>query len=303
VTYSKCRLGRMILEAVKNPSPPYDGVVKALVGVLACGSLLLAAGCGGEEPEAGDPNRPPRHESPARQSSVAPYPDQATRLARKAAAKPRPSGLASCDVTRLGTDRVSYGGVVRRTTRAFATPTGRALGSLGLRNENGVQMVLGVLAVAECKERWYRVQLPMRPNGVVGWVRAADVGLRPVRTRIVVDLGDRTVTMHRNGRRVIHTTAAVGAPDTPTPTGRYYVNQRLVAPDPSGPFGPGAVGVSAFSPVLQHWAQGGPIAIHGTNQPHLLGGAVSHGCVRIRNDVLIRLYRLADEGTPVEIRA
>ena len=81
------------------------------------------------------------------------------------------------------------------------------------------------------------------------------------------------------------------------------MNQRLVAPDPAGPFGPGAVGVSAFSPVLQYWAQGGPIAIHGTNQPELLGQAVSHGCVRVANDVLIRLYRLADEGTPVEIRA
>jgi hypothetical protein len=290
---------------VKNPFPRYDGVVKAVVGALACASLALAAGCGGgDETEAADPNRPPRHESPARQSSVAPYPDQAARLAREAAAKPAiPSGLAGCDVKPLATDRVAYGGVVWRATRAFATPTGRALGSFGLRNENGVQMVLGVLAVAECKERWYRVQLPMRPNGAVGWVRATDIGLRRVRTRIVVDLGDRTVTMHRDGRRVIHTKAAVGAPDTPTPTGRFYVNQRLVAPDPSGPFGPGAVGVSAFSPVLQHWAQGGPIAIHGTNQPHLLGGAVSHGCVRIRNDVLIRLYRLADEGTPVEIRA
>ena len=288
---------------MKNRFPPSDGVVKAIVGALAAASLVLAAGCGGESTEAADPNRPPRHESPARGSSVAPHPDEAERLVRAAEAKPQPAHLPACDVKALAGGRATYGAIVRRPTRALASPIGRSLARLDVRNENGVPMVLGVLAVAECKERWYRVQLPMRPNGVVGWVRAADVRLRRVRTRIVVDLGDRTVTMRRDGRLVIHTTAAIGAPDTPTPTGRYYINQRLVAPDPSGPFGPGAVGVSAFSPVLQHWIQGGPIAIHGTNQPHLLGLAVSHGCVRIRNDVLVRLYRLADEGTPVEIRA
>jgi lipoprotein-anchoring transpeptidase ErfK/SrfK len=303
VTYSKCRLGRRISEAVKKRFAPSDGVVKAIVGALASASLVLVAGCGGESTLVADPNRPPRHESPARGSSVAPHPDDAERLVRAAEAKPQPARVAACEVKALTGGRRAYGAAVRRATRAFAAPTGRLLARLDVRNENGVPMVLGVLAVADCKERWYRVQLPMRPNGLVGWVRAADVRLRRVRTRIVVDLGDRTVTMHRDGRRLIHAIAAVGAPDTPTPTGRYYVNQRLVAPDASGPFGPGAVGVSAFSPVLQHWIQGGPIAIHGTNQPHLLGQAVSHGCVRIRNDVLVRLYRLADEGTPVEIRA
>ena len=280
-----------------------DGVVKTLVCAAAIGVALLA-GCGGSESSTSpDPNRPPRHEPPVRGSSVAPYPDQAARLARAAAVKPRSARVPTCKVTALGDARVSYAAIVRRPTRAFTTPVGRELGRFDLRNGNGVATVFGVLAVAKCKERWYRVQLPMRPNGIVGWVRATDVGLRRVRTRIVVDLGDRTVIMRRNGRLVIRTPAAVGAPDTPTPTGRYYVNQRLVAPDPSGPFGPGAVGVSAFSPVLQYWAQGGPIAIHGTNQPSLIGQAVSHGCVRIRNDVLVRLYRLADEGTPVEIRA
>jgi lipoprotein-anchoring transpeptidase ErfK/SrfK len=279
-----------------------DGVVKTLVGVVAAG-LALAAGCGGGEPASSELDRPPRHEPPVRRSSVAPYPDQAARLARAAAAKPSAARLPTCEITPFGDARVAYGAVVRRPTSAFSTPIGRELARFGLRNENGVATVLGVLAVAKCKERWYRVQLPTRPNGIVGWVRAEDVRLRRVRTRIVVDLGARTVTMHLNGRRVIHATAAIGAPDTPTPTGRYYVNQRLVAPDPGGPFGPGAVGVSAFSPVLQHWAQGGPIAIHGTNQPELLGQAVSHGCVRIRNDLLVELYRLADEGTPVEIRA
>jgi lipoprotein-anchoring transpeptidase ErfK/SrfK len=120
--------------------------------------------------------------------------------------------------------------------------------------------------------------------------------------RIVVDLSERRVTVYRGPHAVVVTKAAIGSPSTPTPTGRFYVNQKLVAPDPLGPYGPAALGISAFSPVLQHWMQGGPIAIHGTNEPNLLGAAVSHGCVRVPNDVVERLWKLVPTGTPVLIR-
>ena len=72
--------------------------------------------------------------------------------------------------------------------------------------------------------------------------------------------------------------------------------------DPSGPFGPGAIGISAFSEVLTGWTQGGPIAIHGTNRPELLGRAVSNGCIRLRNDLLQRLFDRTRAGTPVTVR-
>ncbi len=81
------------------------------------------------------------------------------------------------------------------------------------------------------------------------------------------------------------------------------MNQRLTAPDPWGPFGPGALGISAFSPVLQEWTQGGPIAIHGTNEPGSIGKAISHGCIRVRNETLLLLFRMAPAGTPVLVRA
>jgi lipoprotein-anchoring transpeptidase ErfK/SrfK len=124
-----------------------------------------------------------------------------------------------------------------------------------------------------------------------------------VRTRIHVDLSARRVTLFRDGKRVLHAVAAIGSPATPTPTGRYYVNQRLIPEDTSGPFGPGAVGISAFSPVLTGWAQGGPIALHGTNRPDLIGRAVSNGCLRLDNRVIRRIFDSALAGTPVIIRA
>ena len=189
-------------------------------------------------------------------------------------------------------------------------PTGgrarRRLASFGPQNVNGVPTVFAVLSKrvgAGCGAQWYRVQLPLKPNGSTGWVRAADVELASVTTRIEVDLSDRRVTLFDRGRRVLSATAAIGSPQTPTPTGRYYVNQRLVPADTSGPFGPGAIGISAFSEVLTGWTQGGPIAIHGTNRPDLLGRAVSNGCIRVRNDLLRKLFDRTLAGTPVSVRA
>lgn len=215
------------------------------------------------------------------------------------------SGCVPGSVHGMLNQRIAYRvSTVRRLT-ASRTLGDRAGAKFGLRNANGVRTVFGVLSVrvdASCRATHYKVQLPIRPNGATGWVRASDVRLRVVHTRIAVDLSQRRITLFRDGRPVLVTTAVIGASSTPTPTGRFYVNQRLLAANPLGAFGPGAVGISAFSPVLRNWAQGGPIAIHGTNTPGLIGAAVSHGCLRVRNADIRTLLRLATEGTPVEIR-
>ena len=221
--------------------------------------------------------------------------------AKKTAATCRP------EVTRpLGSPLRSYAAVVREAALAYRRPGGPELARFGDRNVNGVPNVFSVRAqrlASDCSPAWYRVQLPLKPNGTTGWVRAEDVHLAAVTTRVVVDLSARSVTLFDRGRRVLSTTAAIGSPSTPTPIGRYYVNQRLLSADPSGPYGPGAIGISAFSDVLTGWAQGGPIAIHGTNQPELIGLAISNGCLRVRNDVLRTLFDLTRAGTPVTVRA
>jgi len=242
--------------------------------LLAAISALAIAGCGGGTHARG----------------VA-----AARVARCAAGSQRP----------LGSRVVAAAAVVARPTTAFGAPGGRALARFGLLNVNGVPTVFSVLAArvdARCHATWLHVELPIRPNGATGWVRARDVRIARVRTRILVDLSERRVRFYRNGRLVLSSAAAIGAPATPTPLGRYYVNQRLVPTDPTGPFGPGAVGISAFSPVLTGWAQGGPIALHGTNQPWTIGRAVSNGCIRLPNPVVKRLFAATPAGTPVIIR-
>jgi lipoprotein-anchoring transpeptidase ErfK/SrfK len=204
-----------------------------------------------------------------------------------------------------GSTAVAWAANVRRPTTAFRTPGGAAIERFGVVNVNKAAMVFGVLGErvdARCRVTWLHVALPIRPNGATGWVRAANIMRTPVRTRITVDLSERRVHLYRDGRLVLTAPAAIGSSATPTPLGRYYVNQRLIPSDPNGPYGPGAVGISAFSPVLTGWAQGGPIAIHGTNEPWSIGRAVSNGCIRIPNALLRRLFSLAVEGTPVLIR-
>jgi hypothetical protein len=205
----------------------------------------------------------------------------------------------------LGSARIAYAAAARRRLNAFRRPAHGRFATFGTENQNGVTTVFGVVGAVvgrDCAPQWYHVQLPQRPNGVTGWVRAADVQIAQVHTRIVVDVSQRRLTFFRNGRKRVTTTVAVGSPATPTPTGTFYVNQRLIPENASGPFGPGAIGVSAFSNVLTGWAQGGPIAIHGTNEPWSIGHAVSNGCIRVPNDLLRHLFAAALAGTPVIIR-
>jgi hypothetical protein len=200
--------------------------------------------------------------------------------------------------------RVAYAAVVRRRAVAFRKPGKVPFARFGRLNVNGVPTVFAVLGVVgggRCSPAWYRVQLPRRPNGITGYVRAAAVDVEKVNTRIEVDVSARRLTFYRKGRRVLSSSVAVGAPATPTPIGRFYVNQRLVPTDKGGPFGPAALGVSAFSPVLTNWVQGGPVGIHGTNEPWSIGHAVSNGCIRLPNAVLQRVFTAAPAGTPVVI--
>ncbi|MCZ7588607.1 MAG: L,D-transpeptidase [Gaiella sp.] len=196
--------------------------------------------------------------------------------------------------------------MLRRAAAAHSAPGGRVVARFGRLNVNRVRTTFRVLAARvgpDCRPTWYHVQLPIRPNGARGWVRADAAQPYAVDFRIVADLSDRTVSVYRGDRLVVTTSAAIGKPATPTPTGSFYVNQRLLAADPTGPWGPGGIGISAFSPVLVDWVQGGPIAIHGTNRPETIGEAASNGCLRIDNGVLERLIELIPEGTPVRIRA
>ncbi|MBD0348306.1 MAG: L,D-transpeptidase [Thermoleophilia bacterium] len=221
-------------------------------------------------------------------------------------AAPRPPEQAACAPAyeRVGSVKRAWVALARGRVTARTAPGGRVIARFGRANANDYPTLFAVrgrVVDAACRARWYRVQLPVRPNGRTGFVPASRVRLATVSTRIEVDLGKREVRLFRANRLRLRTPAAVGAPGTPTPTGRFYVTQRLVPYDANGPYGPGALGISAFSPTLKTWTQGGPIAIHGTNDPSSVGRPVSNGCLRVPNPMLRRLFDATPAGTPVVI--
>jgi len=145
---------------------------------------------------------------------------------------------------------------------------------------------------------WYRINLPMRPNGTFGWIPAHIVSLTPTVSQIVIHRNARTIDVYFHGKHALHAIVAVGAPGMETPLGHFYVQVRFVPDDPF--LGVFALETSAYS-KLSEWPGGGVVGIHGTSAPQLLGQAVSHGCVRVSNQTAAALRRLAPVGTPITI--
>ncbi len=149
---------------------------------------------------------------------------------------------------------------------------------------------------------WLRVTLPALPNGRSGWLPRRALGAYEIsRHRLIVDLARQRLTLMRRGRMVLQVPVGVGRVRWPTPRGTFLIRSRLeryASPE----YGPVAFGTSARSPTLTDWPAGGYIGIHGTDRPDLIPGRVSHGCVRLRNDDILRLARLMPIGTPVEFR-
>ena len=192
---------------------------------------------------------------------------------------------------------VATPGPVRSAPRRSA----RSVGRLHYWTEHGHPEVYLALESRRVAGRpWIRVRLPGRPNGRTGWVRAGALGkLHVVRTQLVLDRRTLRATLYRSGKAIWRAPVGIGAPGTPTPRGRFWVREKLRGS--GGVYGPWALGTSAYS-ALSEWPKGGVIAIHGTNQPGLLPGRPSHGCIRVRNADITRLVKLLPVGTPLHIR-
>jgi lipoprotein-anchoring transpeptidase ErfK/SrfK len=146
---------------------------------------------------------------------------------------------------------------------------------------------------------WYKISVPMRPNGTMGWIPARAVKLTPTVAEIQVHRVSRTIDLYWYGKRVWHGGVAIGAPGMETPLGHYYVAARFVPyQDPF--LGVFAVETSGYS-ALTEWPGGGWFGIHGTSMPQLIGQAVSHGCIRVTNETAAKLKKYSPLGTPIVI--
>lgn len=188
--------------------------------------------------------------------------------------------------------------------RSWPSQSSRRVARTHALTEDGFPEVYPVLRrfTARSGNRWLRVRVPMRPNGRTGWVRATALGpLYRSQTRLVVNRRRLRATLYRSGRAIWRAPVGIGAPATPTPSGFFWIREKFKVAHARGIYGPRAFGTGAYS-RLSDWPGGGVIGIHGTGQPWLIPGRPSHGCIRVRNGALRRLYRLMPVGSPVWIR-
>ena len=212
---------------------------------------------------------------------------------------PRPVGLAAI----RGASRWAP---VRRAVvaRAGPAPTATAVATVFTKTPEGTTNILELLGRAQREPSglWQRVRLAVLPNGTTGWVpRSSLAGSVVLDTRLVVDRARFRATLFRDGVRVFSAPVGVGQAQTPTPAGDFYVRDVLTRYR-SPAYGPIAFGTSARSATLTDWPAGGYVGIHGTDQPSLIPGAISHGCIRMRNAAILRLAALMPVGTPVTVQ-
>ncbi len=148
---------------------------------------------------------------------------------------------------------------------------------------------------------YYEVQVPMRPNESTGYIHRDDVEVVTTNQRMLIDLSDRSVIVWDGEEVVLDTTGSIGQPQSPTPTGSFYV-RNVFEWDAESIYGPYVIPLSAYSEAIDQINGGDAVvAIHGTQRPDLIGAAVSLGCVRLENDTLRELAAIVEPGAPVEI--
>ena len=181
--------------------------------------------------------------------------------------------------------------------------TARKLGWLRPHTYHGRPEVVLVLGYRDVDgRRWLRVRYAGLGRRV-GWVTTSVLSAwRRHRTGIVIDRDALELRLLSKGKVVMRVPVGVGAAASPTPPGRYYIRERLTLPNSGSIYGALAFGTSAFSRYRTDWPGGGQVGIHGTNQPELVPGYISNGCVRLRNGDVLALGRRIEVGTPVEIR-
>jgi L,D-transpeptidase catalytic domain len=224
-----------------------------------------------------------------------------------ALSSPARAGAAPSDFVRLSDERTrTHSSVVLRSAWVRAAPSrrGRRMSRLGTATWHGSPEVVLLLGEGTVEgRRWSYIRYP-GIGSRRGWVPADALSSTTLHTtRLVLDRARLRLKLLRGDRVLFRAPVGIGAPDSPTPAGRYYVRERL------GPFasansvyGVLAFGLSAFSPHRTDWPGGGQVGIHGTNQPSLIPGRISNGCVRVTNAKVRRLGRLLRIGVPLLIK-
>ena len=261
-------------------------LVTAVAAVLALGLPLASATRSHDET-----TRPTTHATSARSGPGADLPPETAPTT--AAAHPRPSEPPSAPSLLVG------------ITHDFAMRTrpghGRVVGILPAGSKYYRTPTVAWVRRVSPDGRFGELAVPYSATRTMGWIPLRGLQRRSTFLQVDVDLSRHRVVVERRGRVLFGTSAAIGAPSSPTPTGRYFVTDRVSFPS-GGALGTYAFGISGIQPNLPAgWTGGNQLAIHGTNDPASIGRSVSAGCVRVSAAALRRLVPILRLGTPVVI--
>ena len=272
--------------------PPHVVVFVALLAAVGAVLTLLARPASGQEA--------PPDVAPAPVAVAQPV-MTAEPIERGPLRTPDPSAVAPASLP-------DPGAVVLRPARGStivvrSRPRGPVVARLGGQTEFGSPTTL---AVAARRGRWLGVVTTHLANGRLGWVDPRESGVRTssTRVRITIDLSERRLVVRRGGKVVRRMTVAVGRAGSPTPIGRFAVTDKLPGSRYGSYYGCCILALSAHQPNLPPgWTGGDRIAVHGTDDPSSIGGAVSAGCPRARAEDMRFLMRVVPLGAPVFVRA
>jgi lipoprotein-anchoring transpeptidase ErfK/SrfK len=212
-----------------------------------------------------------------------------------------PSGEVTAEVALPTEARPTFSGKVSGNLVVKAEPSDSAATVTTLKAKTPMGSTTTVLVTDE-RDGWLQVSLPVRPNGASGWVPAGKVELRANTVAVTVDRAAKKLVMTRDGEVELEAPIADGTKENPTPAGSFYVTDVIETGDAGGAYGSWAFGLSGHSETLTEFGGGdGQLGLHGTNEPGKIGQSVSHGCVRVTNDVAEKLSGAIGLGTPVTI--
>jgi lipoprotein-anchoring transpeptidase ErfK/SrfK len=251
------------------------------IALLAVASVVILAACGGgSSNKAAAPTTVAPTTTAAPTTTTAPVSDT--------------SWVAKANKDLSGVDVFATSDLTAAPTQTIAQP-----------NEDGAPLAFLLKGAYDpaAAPAAIEVYLPVRPNGSSGFIRSSDVTVFSHQFKITVQVGAHHILVTKAGAVVLDAPVGIGTSDTPTPGGIFYIKELLKVPNPNGPYGPYAYGLSGFSDVLTDFAGGtGVIGIHGTNDPSTIGTDVSHGCIRMSNDNITMLAKILPVGTPVDIQ-
>ncbi|HEU5149232.1 MAG TPA: L,D-transpeptidase [Iamia sp.] len=147
------------------------------------------------------------------------------------------------------------------------------------------------------------VLLPIRPNGSRGWIDRSTVDVTSHDFQIQVSLSGYEMMVQKGTEVLISSPIGVGTQDTPTVGGDFYT-WVLIDPTNAG-YGSYAYGLSGFSTLEQFAGGDGRMGLHGTDDDSSIGRNVSHGCVRLPDEVVVEMVEEIGLplGVPVSILA